>query len=103
MGWKLQLLPVTHDLMTGRMGAALGHNLTTHVEFRRSLRVVKLGRAYADLIGVYSGDRLIGVYSPLDVMFAITPYEAYKCKGYLPQDAEAVATNILLYLTTLGK
>jgi hypothetical protein len=103
MGWKLEVLPATHDLMTGRMGAALGHNLTTRLEFRKSLRVVKLGRAYADLIGVFASGRLIGVYSPLDVMFSVTPYEAYKCKGYLPEDAEAVATNIVLYLTTLGK
>jgi hypothetical protein len=101
MGWKLEVLPLTHALLTGRMGAALGHNLVARVEFRKSIRIGRLPRA--ELIGVYADGRLIGVYSPLDVMFAIKPYEAYKCRGYLPQDAEAVAANILLYLTTVGE
>jgi hypothetical protein len=101
LGWKLELLPITHDLLTGRMGPALGHSLVTRVGFRRMIRIGRAPRA--ELIGVFADGRLIGVYSPLDVLFAVTPYEAFRCKGYLPQDAEAVATNILLYLTTLGK
>ena len=100
MGWELKMLPVTHGLMTGRMGAATGYNLTTGVEFRRALRVSRLGRPNAEFVGLFEGDRLVGVYSPLDVLFSLQPYEAWSCKGYQPADAEAVATNIALYATS---
>jgi hypothetical protein len=103
MGWELKMLPVTHGLMTGRMGAATGYNLTTGVEFRRALRVARLSRPnadLADLFGVFAGDRLVGVYSPLDVLFSMNPYEAWSCMGYQPADAEAVATNVALYATS---
>ncbi|HUX01751.1 MAG TPA: DUF4159 domain-containing protein [Phycisphaerae bacterium] len=102
MGWTPRLLPPTHGLMTGRMDPAQGYNLTSGVEFRRALRVARLGRAYADLLGLYDGDRLVGLYSPFDVLFSLQPYEAWDSKGYQPADAEAVASNILLHLTAPG-
>jgi len=102
LGWELKLLLETHGLMTGRMDGAQGYNLTSGVKFRRALRAAKLGRSYADFYGLYEGDRMLGLYSPLDVLFSLTPYEAWECKGYQPEHAEAVATNIVLYLTTLG-
>ena len=101
LGWELKLLLETHGLMTGRMDGAQGYNLTSGVKFRRALRAAKLGRRYADFYGLYEGGRMIGLYSPLDVLFSLTPYEAWECKGYQPEHAEAVATNIVLYLTTL--
>ena len=96
------MLPMTHGLMTGRMDAATGYNLTTGVEFRRALRVSRLGRPNAEFVGLFDGDRLVGVYSPLDVLFSMNPYEAWSCKGYQPADAQAVATNVALSLTTRG-
>jgi hypothetical protein len=100
MGWEWKMLPTTHGLMTGRMGAATGYNLATGVEFRRALRVARLGRPYAEFQGLFEGDRLVGLYSPLDVLFSMNPYEAWSCKGYQPADAQAVATNIALYATS---
>ena len=44
---------------------------------------------------------MVGLYSPFDVMFSLTGYEAYRCRGYKAPDAAAVATNIVLYLSTL--
>jgi len=100
MGWKLKMLPATHGLMTGRMDAATGYNLTTGVEFRRALRVSRLGRPNAEFLGLFEGDRLVGIYSPLDILFSMNPYEAWSCKGYQPADAQAVATNVALYATS---
>jgi len=102
-GWQLKILPLTDPLMTGRLGAGLGYDLTKGLEFRRVLQIAKLGRQYADIVGIYSGNRLIGIYSPVDVMFSVSPYDAYACKGYRPRDAKAVATNIVLSLTTRAK
>jgi hypothetical protein len=98
-GWRMEPLPKTHPLMTGKMAPATGHDLTKDLKFRSALRVVRAGRPEADIIGIFDGEKLAGIYSPLDVMFALNPYEAYKLRGYDSADAMAVATNIVLYLT----
>jgi len=100
-GWELKLLDNTSPLMTGRMDPATGYNLTTGVEFKRALKVKKLGRKFAEFEGIYAGGKMVGVYSPLDVLFSLMPYEADNCLGYKSEDAAAVATNLVLYLTTL--
>jgi hypothetical protein len=100
MGWDLKDLPATHPLITGQMAGAQGYDLATGVEFRRALRLVRAGKPQAELLGVFAGDRMIGVYSPFDILFSMTGHEAYGCRGYKAQDAAAVATNLVLYLTT---
>jgi hypothetical protein len=102
MKWDLKILPPTHPLMSGKMdGGAIGYNLTSGVEFHQSMRVQRLALQYADLFGVFQGDKMIGVYSPLDVVFSISGLEAYKCKGYKAEDAAAVATNLACFFSTL--
>jgi len=60
---------------------------------------MRLGRPHADLIGIYVGDKLVGLYSPFDIMFSMTGYNAYGRRGYKAQDARAVAANIILFVT----
>jgi len=100
LGCKLKLLPREHPVMTGRMDPARGHDLASGVQFRRSLRIARNEKRYAELWGLFEGERMVGLYSPLDVIFSMTPYEAYGCRGYRSPDAHAVATNIVAYLTT---
>jgi len=100
-GWQLKLLPNSHGLLTGRMDPGLGYNLTSGVEFRAGFRMARLGRQYAEFFGVFDGEKMIGVYSPLDMVFSATDYEASKCKGYKPDDAAAVMTNLAVYISTL--
>ena len=102
-GWDLKPLPKDHPMMTGRMGAAQGHDLTQGVEYRRSLRVARAGKPWAELIGIFAGDNLVGIFSPFDLEFSLSPYESYECRGYKQIDAGAVALNILLYLTAAGQ
>ena len=99
VGLTLKLIPQTHALMTGRMPKGAGYGLTSGVQFSRSLRVMRLGRPHADLIGIYVGDKLVGLYSPFDIMFSMTGYNAYGRRGYKAQDARAVAANIILFVT----
>jgi len=101
-GWNLKALPKDHPMMTGRMGVAHGHDLTQGVAFRRALRMGRAGKAWAELIGIFAGERLVGVFSPFDLEFSLSPYEAYECRGYKTADAAAVDLNILLYLTAAG-
>jgi len=98
-GLTLKLIPQTDPLMTGRLPSAKGYGLISGVQFSRALRVMRLGRPHAELTGVYLGDKLVGVYSPFDILFSMTGYDAYNRRGYKPQDARAVATNIILFLT----
>jgi hypothetical protein len=99
MGWELKPVPNTSPLLSGKLAKGVGYNLTSGVKFHRALRVARLGRTYAEFIGIYQGGKLIGIYSPFDVVFSITGYDAYGCRGYDHEDAMAVASNIVLYLT----
>jgi len=83
------------------MDPGLGYNLTSGVEFRAGFRMARLGRQYAEFFGIFDGEKMIGVYSPLDMVFSATDYEAFKCKGYKPEDAAAVMTNLAVYVSTL--
>ena len=101
LGLTFKRISQTEPIMTGRFqGAAKGYSLISGVQFKRALRVARLGQTYAELMGLYNGDNLVGVFSPIDILFATTGYDAYECRGYAAQDAKAVATNILVYLTT---
>jgi hypothetical protein len=59
--------------------------------------------ARADFLAIYQGDKQIGIYSPLDVLFSMSDYDAGNIRGYQKPDAEAVATNIALFLGDRGK
>ena len=98
-GWELKPIDKTHPLVTGQFSTAIGYNVSSGVEFRRALRVVRLGRTYAEWMGIYQNGQLVGLYSPFDVMFSLLGYNAYNCRGYKSEDALAVATNLVLYLT----
>jgi hypothetical protein len=100
MGLAMRALPPSHPIMTGKMDGAAGYDLTQGLNFRRALKIKRAAAASALLVGIFDGDRLVGVYSPFDVLFSLNDYEAYGCKGYRPVDAEAVATNIVVYLST---
>jgi hypothetical protein len=100
MGWELKPLPATHPLMNGKMDGAVGYNLTSGVEFRQVLRLQRGSRQYAEFVGIFEGDKMIGFYSPLDVVFCVSGMEAHRCRGYRAEDAAAVATNVIVYLST---
>ena len=44
-------------------------------------------------------NKLVGLYSPFDVVFCSTGYDAYSCRGHPQDDALAVASNIVVFLT----
>jgi len=96
-GWDVTLLAGGHPMVSGKMGGPKGFDLSRDVQFRRALKVVRTGRDRADFQGIYMNNRIVGVFSPIDVVFSGTPYEACGCRGYAMADARAVAANILLY------
>ena len=98
-GWQLVLIPKDQPLMTGQFTKGLGYNLTAGVQFSRALKVPRLARPLADLYGIQQDGKLVGVYSPLDIVFSATGYDAYNCHGYARDDAMAVAANLVIFLT----
>jgi len=104
MKWDLKDLPADHPIMTGKFATAAGFDLTRGVRFRYSLRTQRLGNAaHADFIGIYQDGKLVGIYTPLDVTFSLTDYDAGGCRGYVKNDDAAVATNILLLAGDRGQ
>ena len=102
MGWTLKPLAGTHPLLHGRMEGAEGYNLTAGVEYRKALvKAGKLGRQTPQFSGIWDGERIVGLYSPFDVVFSTTGYQAHACRGYKTADARAVATNLAIYFSTL--
>ncbi len=100
MGLALKNLQPTDPILTGTLpGGAVGYDLSEGVRFSRALRIARLGRPHAELIGIYDGATLVGLYSPFDLLFSATCYTAYGCRGYQTDDARAVAANVILFLT----
>lgn len=53
----------------------------------------------AVLYGIYDGKRLVGLYSPYDIMFSQTGHIAFGNRGYAAGDARALASNIALLMS----
>ena len=102
LGLETRPLESEHPIVSGKAAGAAGYDLAKEVSFRRGVRIRRPGMKSAQMIGLFAGERLAGVYSPYDVMFSLNGYEAYNCMGYEAADAEAVATNLVLYLSTIG-
>jgi hypothetical protein len=98
-GWELTPLAKDEALIVGRFAKAHGYDLSSGVRYGRALRIARISSQYAELSGIHQDGKLVGIYSPFDVVFSTTGYAAYGCRGYEPEDALAVATNIILYLT----
>jgi hypothetical protein len=113
MRWTLKALPDGHPIVTGSMGGATGYNISkgmkyTFHAFARARSPLRL-----DLQGIYAagkgdegdvgekGEKLVGVYSPRDLVYSQAGLRAFGSIGYDVVSAQKVAENILLYATTL--
>jgi len=96
----LTLKPMAADspLVSGKLFEATGYNVSK-VSYTRSLRATRAGRNDPVLYGIYGGKKLVGLYSPYDIMFSQTGYRAFASRGYLASDARALATNIALLMS----
>jgi len=99
MGAQLRPLPADGDLLTGRMTGATGYAIDT-VKFKPALLAERIGRQRPELLGVHLDGRLVGLYSPFDMMYAQTGCDAWGSRGYSEQDAQALLTNIFLFVSS---
>ena len=97
-GLALKPLPKDRPLLTGQLGKAAGYDVTS-VAYTYHLQAERVGQPAPLLYGIYDGSRLVGVYSPFDILFSQTGCKAYGNRGYAPEDARAIATNIALLIS----
>ena len=103
LGLASKPLPTSHELLTGNLGAATGTNVAEKVRFSRALTVQRVGRDFASLTGLYLGDRLVGVHSPVDLLYSLTGCPAWGRLGYEPDHAMAVAANLVLKVSAAAR
>ena len=99
LGLEVRELTAESPLLSGQMGAATGYAIA-QVGFKFHLRVDRIGKAQPLLYGLYRGDRMVGVYSPFDLCYSQTGFDAWANRGYEDEDALAILTNILLWAST---
>jgi hypothetical protein len=95
-GLELKMLPPGDGLLTGRIPGASGYAIRK-VHFKRTLLAERIGKLTPELYGIYRGGKMVGVYSPFDLMHAQTGLDAWDNRGYETEDARAILTNILLW------
>jgi hypothetical protein len=96
----LRLLPILANdgLITGQMTGAAGYAVQA-VKFKTTLMAERIGKPQPELYGLYREDRLVGLYSPLDLSYAATGCDAWGNRGYTEEDATAILTNIFLLIS----
>ena len=102
LGLETRRLPREAPLVSGKLDGASGYELTK-VDFTAALRAERVGKAYAELSGLYLGDKMVGVYSPFGVSLGVAGIKAFGSRGYAVPDARAAAINLLLPATVMAK
>jgi len=97
-----QPLEADAPVFTGKLFDATGYSLeqvayTSALQSERAK--AKSSKPGPPLYGVYDGRKLVGLYSPYDIMFSQTGYKAFGILGYTAADARALATNIALLMS----
>ena len=99
LGLESKLLAADDPLMTGKLIAAAGYDVS-NVRYRYALRAERIGNPLPLLYGLRLGGKLVGIYSPFDLSFSQTGFDAWACRGYEAEDALALWINLLLYVST---
>ncbi|MBN2583058.1 MAG: DUF4159 domain-containing protein [Planctomycetes bacterium] len=94
-GIEVKALAADDAVLTGQFSGASGYAIDK-VGFKRSLLAERIGNAKAELYGLYRGGKMVGVYSPLDLMYSQTGLDAWGSRGYEADDARTILANILL-------
>jgi len=98
-GAQLKKLPEDHALLTGRMAGAAGYAVKA-VKFKPTLLAERVGRRVPEVHGITLDGKLVGLYSPFDLMYAQTGYDAWGSRGYGEEDARAMLANIFLFVSS---
>jgi hypothetical protein len=96
MGWVVKRFDKDSDVLKGAMRGGLGHDLTKGIKFTQTAFATAGAPLATDLRGLYAGERLVGIYSPLDLMYAQASLRAWGALGYDGPSAQSVVDNIMI-------
>lgn len=97
----LTLEPVAENdpLITGQLGDDMQGAPVVQVRFTRAVQQQLKPIEGTGLLAIRKGEKTVGYYSPLDLMYSATGLAAYDIRGYDQQTASAVLVNMLLVPT----
>ena len=98
LGLGIAAINKEHPLLTGKMDGVTGYEISS-VGYKFNLRRERLGRPEPQLFLLMSQDRVVGVYSPFDLLYAQTGCDAFDNRGYSTDDARAILTNVMLMVS----
>src|SRR5262249_37571293 len=64
---------------------------------------VKNREGPAELEGIKIGDRYAVIFSPYDLSCALEKHQSLECDGYIREDAERIALNVIAYFLQEGR
>ncbi|MBN2581752.1 MAG: DUF4159 domain-containing protein [Planctomycetes bacterium] len=97
-GLTLKPLEAESPLLSGDLFGAKGYAMAK-VGYTRTLRQEREGKDDIVMFRIEREGRLVGLYSPVDVMYSQAGYRAFGNRGYAAADARALATNIALLMS----
>jgi hypothetical protein len=101
-GLTFKRMDASSPVISGQLpSGASGYNIAG-VGYTYALRDERVGKPLPELLGIYLGEKMVGIYSPYDIMFRQTGCEAFDCRGYDADDARALAINLALFASTLS-
>lgn len=103
MGWTVRRLDDKHAILTGAMTGGTGHRLEDGLRFSYHAVANSSVPLRLDLRGIYVGEKLVGVYSPRDIMYSQADLKAFGTVGYDTISAQHVVENLLVYAVTVGQ
>ena len=96
-GFTLEPQAEGSALLTGSLGKASGFEVAEPATTRALCQERERAGGNAPLFySILDGPKVVGVYSPYDLMISQTGVRAYGIRGYHVCDARALATNVLL-------
>lgn len=96
----LTVAPLTESpIVSGKFASGAGYAIPA-VGYTPALVTERAGQSAPLLYGLYDGQKLVGIYSPFDIMYSQTGCKAFGNRGYAADDARALATNLLLMLSS---
>jgi hypothetical protein len=101
-GLTMKKLDVLSPLISGTLTGGANGYMVKGIVYTYALCDERMGMPLPELLGLYQGEKMVGVYSPYDVMYRQTGCDAFDCRGYDADDARAVAVNLALYVSALA-
>ncbi len=99
-GLTLEPLGADSPMMSGTFGGDAAGCGVTKPGWTASLKGERIGKPLPVLYGLRLDGKLVGIYSPLDIIYSQTGCRAFGNRGYEAADARALATNLLLLVST---